>query len=441
VLRRILKGAGLLFAGLAVLGVVLYQFFGLRVVTFGSGWPRPAFVATEEQRYDTLERHRAAQEAIRGPGSQVLEPASSQTQDAGTPAPRNLGTPEPGTPEPYWTGFRGPDRSGRYAEMPIVTSWPEDGLTPMWKQPVGGGYASFAVARGQAFTIEQRRGQEVVAAYDVMTGRELWTHGWDGLFREFQGGDGPRATPAWADGVVYALGALGELRALDAESGQQIWRVNILEDNGASNLEWGMAASPLVVDDLVVVLPGGRGGRSVVAYDRRSGQRVWFALDDQQAYAAPMVATLDGVRQLLVFSASRLVGLTLDAGELLWEYPWVTSFEINAAQPIVIGGNRVYVSSGYGKGAAVLEIARANGRFEVRDVWRNNRMKNRFASAVLHDGFIYGFDESIFGCIDAATGELSWKGGRYGYGQVIAAGDSMISLYEDWYVVLLVESI
>ena len=123
----------------------------------------------------------------------------------------------------------------------------------MWKQPIGLGYASFVAAGGRAFTIEQRRLQEVVSAYDIETGRELWTHGWDGAFVESMGGNGPRATPTYHDGRIYALGALGELRCLDALTGGLVWRRNILSDAGASNLEWGMAASPLIVDDKVIV--------------------------------------------------------------------------------------------------------------------------------------------------------------------------------------------
>ena len=277
----------------------------------------------------------------------------------------------------------------------------------------------------------------MVAAYDVRTGRELWTNSWSAFFQEFMGGDGPRATPTWADGRVYALGAEGEFRALDDATGRVLWRKNILEDNGAKNLQWGMAASPLVVGDTVVVLPGGSNGRSVVAYNRHSGERAWSALDDRQAYVAPMLATLSGVRQLLVFSASRLMGLTPDRGEVLWQYPWHTQYDINAAQPLVVGNNRVFLSSGYDTGAAVIEVAARDSRFTVREVWRNNRMKNRFAASVLHDGFIYGFDESIFACMDVATGELKWKGGRYGYGQVLLANGHLIILTEEGELVLV----
>ena len=124
--------------------------------------------------------------------------------------------------------------------MPILTTWPTGGLKPLWRQPIGGGYASFVIADGRAFTIEQRRQQEVVTAYEVVTGRELWAHGWDAAFHETLGGDGPRACPTWHDGRVYALGAAGELRSLDAETGKRIWSRNILSDNGAQNLQWAL---------------------------------------------------------------------------------------------------------------------------------------------------------------------------------------------------------
>ncbi|HJR60565.1 MAG TPA: PQQ-binding-like beta-propeller repeat protein, partial [Vicinamibacterales bacterium] len=340
-------------------------------------------------------------------------------------------TPPDPKAAPSWADFRGPARDGHYRERPIRTDWPSAGLTPLWKQPVGGGYASFVAAHGRTFTIEQRGGQEVVAAYDVPTGRELWTNAWNAAFRESMGGDGPRATPTWHDGKVYALGGDGELRCLDAATGSMIWRTNILEDAGASNLQWGMSAAPLIVDDTVVVLPGGSGGKSVVAYNRNTGRVAWSAHDDTAAYSSPMLVTIAGVRQILVFSASRLMGITPDRGELLWEFPWTTQYGVNASQPLLLDDRRVFISTGYGTGAAAIELTAAGGgRLSVKELWRTNRMKNQFTSSVLHDGFIYGLDESILACMDASTGELKWKGGRYGYGQIMLASGHLIVLTE-----------
>lgn len=427
-----MRGTALVGGGGVVVLAVLYAFFGLRIEYRGGGTPYLTFVDDLDTRAAAIAQHRESQRVTVPDAAPAAAPVATTAE-----APEASAAAESAPVEdargvaPYWTDFRGPARDGHYRERSIRTNWPAAGLTPIWKQPVGGGYASFVVARGRAFTIEQRGPQEVAAAYDVATGRELWINAWPALFREALGGDGPRATPTWADGMVYTLGATGELRALDESTGHMRWRTNILGDSGAANLDWGMASSPLVVGDTLVVLPGGSGGRSVVAYDRRTGGRAWSALDDKQAYSSPMLATLAGVRQLVVFSASRLVGLTADRGEVLWEYPWRTDFDIHASQPLLIGENRVFVSTGYGTGAAVIEITAGAGRFSVREVWRSNRMKNQFTSSVLHDGFIYGLDESILACLDAATGELKWKGGRYGYGQVMLAGGHLIVLAEN----------
>jgi outer membrane protein assembly factor BamB len=435
-IRRILKGAALALVALIAVGGSLYL-FGLRIVLDGGGSPHLRFLESADTQAERLERHREAQRSQPAPPAPAAPPPPPGGDSTGPPAESPaVPIPVPATPDrpagsAYWTDFRGPNRDGHYRERPIRTDWPSGGLKPMWKQPVGGGYASFAIARGRAFTIEQRGLEEVIAAYDVGTGRELWTTRWKALFQEYMGGDGPRATPTWADGRIYAVGALGELRAVDEATGRTHWRTNILEDHGATNLAWGMAGSPLIVDNAVVVFPGGRNGASIAAYDKNSGARLWAAQNDLQSYSSPMLVTLAGVRQILVFSASRLIGLRPDRGELLWEFPWKTQFDVHASQPLVLGDNRLFLSSGYGTGAAVIELWQAAGRFSVREVWRNIRMKNQFSSSLLHEGFIYGLDESILACVDAATGDLKWKGGRYGYGQTMLASGHIIVLTED----------
>jgi outer membrane protein assembly factor BamB len=442
-LRKLFTIAAAILGAAVVTGGVAYLFFGLRVVMDGGGTPHLRFVETAEQQAERVERHRAAQRAqvpAPAPATSNVEAGLQTRLTDADAAKANTSTsvaetgPQPRVtraPQPYWTDFRGPKRDGEYTEGPILVNWPAAGLKPMWKQPAGAGYASFVIASGRAFTIEQRGSQEVVAAYDVSTGREIWTNAWAAEFRESMGGDGPRATPTWSDGRVYALGATGEFRALDETSGRVIWRTNILTDSGASNLPWGMAAAPLIVGNAVVVLPGGPANQSVAAYDRVTGKRLWSAMGDAQAYSSPMLVTLLGVPQILVFSASRLVGLSADGSKTLWEQGWPAMNGINASQPVVIGDNRLFLSSGYGSGAAVIELSKAGDAFSVREVWRNSRMKNRFGSSVLHDGVIYGLDESILAAIDATTGDLKWKGGRYGYGQVLLADGHLIVLTED----------
>jgi outer membrane protein assembly factor BamB len=376
---------------------------------------------SNDAHYAEVEKHRQEQAAHPSP-SATATPSPNPTASA-TPSPGQAAPTAPS--RNYWTNFRGPKRDGKYDEAGVTTNWPANGLPAIWKQPVGIGHASFAVADGKAYTIEQRRTQEVVAAYDINTGRELWTQKWNAAYTDSTG-DGPRATPTWDQGRVYALGATGELRCLDANNGSVVWGKNILTENQAKNLQWAQSASPLIVDDKVIVLPGGANGKSVVAYNKNTGAPVWKALDDPQAYVSPMLVELGGRRQILVVSSFRVVGLAPENGRLLWSHPWDTDMGINVSQPIVVDRNRFFISSGYGKGAALVEVKGGGDSFTASTIWENKNMKNKFNSSVLHNGYVYGLDEGILVCLDVNTGERKWKDGRYGYGQLILAGNHLI---------------
>lgn len=426
----------------------------LCIAALGAGYLYLAygFVKRGEQNahYDALERHRAQQQAQAGtaaplvPGS-AEQVASSNPAQAGAANGTAQGADaanlshagETKLGANYWTDFRGPNRDGRYEEKQVQTKWPEKGLQQMWKQPVGLGWGSFVVADGRAYTIEQRRAQEVVAAYDVATGRELWTQGWAAEFKESLGGNGPRATPTWHEGKVYALGATGELRCLDAASGKQLWGKNILSDNGAQNISWGMAGSPLIVDDKVVVMPGGKNNNSIVAYNKTTGAPAWKSQSDTASYTSPMLVTLAGRRQILAVTASRVLGLAPEDGSLLWSHVWDTQMGINVSQPIMVDKNRFFISAGYGKGASLLEVTGQGKTMAVRSVWENNSMKNKFNSSVLHNGYVYGLDEGILSCLDVNTGERKWKGGRYGYGQVLLASGHLIVISDTGEIALV----
>ncbi len=408
--RTLLIAAGV--SALVVVGTVV----GFRIIRSRS----------IEAHYDALEENRR-QQAAQAPAVPAATTAPVVQASPGASPGQSPVAPAAAPTRNYWTNFRGPKRDGNYEATPVLTSWPSNGLTPLWKQPIGLGYASFSVADGRAYTIEQRRGQEVVAAYDVATGRELWTQQWSASYSPGDDtGDGPRATPTWDQGRLYALGGTGELRCLDANTGAVIWGKNILSDNQAPNLQWGVAGSPLIVDDKVIVLPGGANNKSVVAYNKLTGAPVWKSLSDQQAYSSPMLAELAGRRQILVVTASRVVGLVPETGALLWSYPWDTSMGINVAQPIVVDKNRFFMSSGYGKGAALVEVKGTGQDFTATTVWENINMKNKFNSSVYYNGYVYGMDEGILTCLDVNTGERKWKGGRYGYGQLLVASGNLI---------------
>jgi outer membrane protein assembly factor BamB len=421
---------------LAVVLIAVSYFYVFKMVRRSSA---------NEAHYAALEQHRAQQQAA-GQQAGTTNPAAQAAPAAATnPAQPNADpnaaaqtneTASAHAGRNYWTDFRGPNRDGKYEEMAIVTNWPAQGLPAVWKQPIGVGYSSFVVADGRAYTIEQRRRQEVATAYDLETGRELWAQGWNAEYSD-ETGDGPRATPTWDSGRIYALGATGELRCLDAKSGAVVWGKNILRENGAENLPWAMAASPLIVDDKVIVLPGGSSGNSVVAYNKNTGAPVWKALNDRQGYVSPMLMTLAGRRQVVIVTSSRIVGLAPENGTLLWSTDWDTDMGINVSQPLLVDQNRFFISSGYGKGAALIQIDGKGNSFSARALWENINMKNKFNSSVLHQGYVYGLDEGILSCVDVNTGERKWKGGRYGYGQVLLASGHLIVMSDQGELVLV----
>jgi len=331
-----------------------------------------------------------------------------------------------------WPGFRGPLRDGVYHGAPIRTNWPAGGPKPLWRRPVGGGYASFAIANGRAYTVEQRREKEAVTCYNLETGDEIWATAYPAFFDESMGGEGPRATPTLDDGRVYSLGAIGDFFCLDAETGSILWRRNILGDTAAANLTWAQSASPLIVDDLVIVQPGGANDNSIVARNKLTGEVVWAALSDEATYSSPMLVRLSGQRQLLVSVLDRVVGLRVKDGRRLWQHSWkVHMGNRNIAQPVLLGTDRFMVSAGYGTGCAAIEVKQAGDGWQAREVWRNKNLKNKFSSSVVFDGHVYGLDEDILVCLNAGTGARNWKGERYGYGQLVLAGGQLIILCGD----------
>ncbi|MDB6053687.1 MAG: WD40-like repeat-like protein [Verrucomicrobiales bacterium] len=327
-----------------------------------------------------------------------------------------------------WPQFRGPQQNGISSET-INLDWSIRPPKLLWKQPAGGGYGSFALVNDVAFTLEQRHNNEFLVAYDVNTGAELWTNSWPGAFSESMGGDGPRSTPSFSEGAVYALGAEGEFRKVNASTGKTVWRTNILVLARANNLTYGMASSPLVIGNRVILCPDGGRNNSVIALDTENGNLEWSSSSNPSAYSTPILANIAGVNQILVVGASLAFGLDPENGKMLWSFPWVVNLgNRNISQPIVFGGNKVFLSAGYGTGCVTFTIEKKGDVFHAQETWRNKNLKNKFTSSVFLDGFIYGLDEDILTCIDAQTGERKWKDGRFGYGQLIANHNHLIIL-------------
>jgi len=323
--------------------------------------------------------------------------------------------------------FLGPRRNGVIKDVQLETDWKEHPPRLIWRQPVGEGWSAFAVAGPYAVTQEQRGEQELVVCYNVRTGNVHWVHSDEVERRVFgSGGPGPRATPTLSGSLVLTLGATGILNCLELATGKRLWMVNIIEDNDATINYWGMSGSPLVVDSLVVVTASGANGHSLFAYHMRSGQRVWSAGKSPTGYSSPQLNHVGGVPQILIFNKGSVSGHALNSGDILWHHPWQQSGTSHVAQPVVLPQGRVFVSSGYGVGCELLKIKMSENEVLVSSLWKNRNLKSKFANVIYHKEYLYGLDNGILTCLDAATGERAWKRGRYGHGQLLLIGNTIL---------------
>lgn len=329
----------------------------------------------------------------------------------------------PGVFSKDYPQFLGPDRNGMVQGIKLARDWSERPPQLLWRQPIGAGWSAFAVVGSLAITQEQRGEYEMVVCYDLMSGREQWTHSDHDRYEATPAGVGPRATPTIVEDRVYTLGATGILNCLDLGTGERIWSEDILYDNDAELASWGISGSPLVLADLVVVSAGGQEGKSLVAYHKDTGERVWSGGSSPAGYSSPLITTLAGAPQILIFNYGSVVAHDPSDGQVLWQHPWPNTTEC-IAQPVPLPGDRLFVSSGYGIGCKLFQIARdADNQLTAALVWETPRLKAKFTNVVHRDGYIYGLDDGVLVCLDLADGQRKWKRGRYGHGQIILVND------------------
>ncbi|MDB5171654.1 MAG: hypothetical protein JWN51_427 [Phycisphaerales bacterium] len=321
--------------------------------------------------------------------------------------------------------FLGPDRNNQIHNVHLSRDWAAHPPVELWRRPVGPGWGGFAVVGKYALTQEQRGEEEAVVCYEAATGSPLWEHLNHAHFTEFQAGDGPHATPTISNGRAYVQGATGILDCLDGTNGKVIWSHDIVKDSGAQKaLYYGQSGSPLVLDKLVIV-PGPAGGPSLLAYDKETGKLVWKAGHDNASYASPVLASVAGVPQLLNLNQHAIAGFDPADGRTLWEFHWAGEMP-KSSQPVPVGGDRIYCSSGYGIGSVLFQVRAANGTLSPSEIWHTAMMKTEFTNVVIRDGYAYALDDSRLTCQDLSTGKRAWRGENYGHGQILLADDLLI---------------
>lgn len=319
-----------------------------------------------------------------------------------------------------WPGFRGPQRDGVVRGVEIKTDWAASPPVELWRRPIGPGWSSFAVRGNLIYTQEQRGEDEVVSCYDAATGEPVWRHRDAARFWESNGGAGPRGTPTLSNGRLYTMGATGIVNALDARSGTVIWSRNAGKDTDTEIPGWGFAASPLVVGDVVVVAASGK----LVAYDLATGKPRWFGPANAGGYSSPHLSTIGGVEQVVLLNGSGATSVTPADGTVLWEYPWKSGGRI--VQPALTADGDLLMGDNEGIGR--IAVAHGPGGWTTQERWTSIGLKPYFNDFVVHKGHAYGFDGSMLACIDLKDGKRTWKGGKYGHGQLVLLPDQDLLL-------------
>jgi outer membrane protein assembly factor BamB len=292
-----------------------------------------------------------------------------------------------------WPAWRGPQRNGITYEKLFHPPWTAPGPKQLWKTNVGIGCATVSIARDRVFTMGNRADTDTIWCLDAETGKEVWKHQYPEPLAPKLYEGGPNTTPTVFGAAVFALSKSGKLFCLDADSGAVVWSKNLATDFNITTPEWGHAGSALVHDGRLLL--------NGLALDKNTGALLWKA-DEKPSYAAPMVFG----NYVFLFNAKGLSIRDLATGKRIAHHPWTTSYEVNAATPI-IEGDKIFISSGYNRGATLL---RFNGA-TLTPVWENRKMRNQMATCILWQGHLYGINEDVFTCMDFATGEVKWTGG------------------------------
>ncbi len=351
---------------------------------------------------------------------QRSSPGTGATAGSGAAAAQSQ-TPTTGGGD--WPRFLGPKGDGISTETGINKNWAAKPPKPLWKVDLSdNGYAGPAVAGGKVFIIDHRGSQDIVRALDLKTGSEVWAFPYEDTSGANYGY--ARSTPTISGGKVYTISRLGVVHCLDAAGGKKIWSRDVCADFGSQRPSWDLAGSPVIDGDRVVLAPGGRNA-AIVALNKETGATVMQGGGDTQTgYATPVVATINGVKQYITFAAKAVIGVAAASGAKLWSAPWETSYDVNAATPIVIG-NSVFITSGYGKGCALVDVAQSGATIR----WQSRDLVARFNTPVLWKGMIYGIGEpGNMVCLDPMSGQTKWKQSGFEWGGLVLVDGVLIGL-------------
>jgi outer membrane protein assembly factor BamB len=328
-----------------------------------------------------------------------------------------------------WSEFRGPARDGVVRGVRIGTDWNANPPRLVWRDRVGPGWSSIIVVGNRLYTQEQRGEAEAVVCRDAASGQEIWAHEDPQRFAEAVSGAGPRATPTFANGRIYTMGAAGRVNCLDAATGERKWSADAANDVGMKAHIWGMSGSPLVTRGLVIVYAGGGGDNALLAYNADSGQAAWRSRAGKISYSSPQLATLGGEELVLMWSDAGLTAHDPATGTIRFDGVGVGNEKTTrCVQPRVLGASQVLLGSEGDLGVSLVDLPRDGGTWRPQPRWSFPAFRGMFNDVVVVGDYIYGLDGGGAACIGLNDGKRRWRKGRYGTGQVLLLADQSLML-------------
>ncbi len=335
-----------------------------------------------------------------------------------------------------WPQWGGPERNFTAATKGLAAAWPEGGPKRLWQRELGEGYSGLAVVDGRLYTLYREGGDEVVIAVAADSGKTVWQHRYpvplEGLNTEH--GPGPHATPLVVDGRVFTVGSRGRLLALDAASGEVLWRQELISGLGGTPMDRGYSGSPLAYRDTVIATVGGE-GHAVMALRQKDGAVVWQSQDFRNSPSSPLLIRVDGQDQLVAFMAAEVAGLDPATGRLLWSHPHRTRWGLNISLPLWSADGLLFLSSAYDGGSRVLRLGRQDGRTAVEELWFSNQMRLHFTNAIRIGDRVYGssgdFGPVPLTAVAVETGEVLWRDRTFSKANLILLADGKLLLLDE----------
>jgi outer membrane protein assembly factor BamB len=323
-----------------------------------------------------------------------------------------------------WPQWRGPNRNGTSSETDWNFEWTGEPKIA-WNATVGLGFSSMVVSGGRLATVGHADGQDTVFCFDAVTGKPVWKHSYPAELGANYYEGGTTGTPTFDGDRLYWLSRWGDLFSFDAASGKIVWSKNIAKETGVKIPQWGFTGAPLVHEKLLVLNVGEAG----MAVDKQTGAIVWKSANkDNAGYSTPFPVKRGDKWLALIGSEKSYLAVDIPTGKEAWRFKWLTQFGVNAADPIV-SGDQVFISSGYGKGGALLKL----GDGQPEELWKTKALRTQLNPAVLFDGHLYGPDGDTtktgeLKCLEFATGTQKWAEPGFGTGGVVIADGKLIAL-------------